>query len=283
MLVKNYDEMKPFIPTMVMKGSPDLFNDALDVAQDDLTAAILGSDLEEQLEGRAEADSRLLKLSQRAIAIQAFLTSIPELDLILTDSGFAVINNESLTMASKERVQSLTNSMQLKLDDSKDKLITYLMDSGLYDDWRGTEQFGRLSDGLIMTYADFKDVAVSNNITRPNYPKTWNEFLQLNSALNVALMTIVAKYISKEYAEAIIEKVRDKETFLPSELHLLKLVKIAIAAIALGDEATGINNAIKAENYMKANIKDFTIYANSDVYKTDLTLGHKQGPIYFMM
>ena len=49
----------------------------------------------------------------------------------------------------------------------------------------GTEQFARLTDGLIFTYGEFKDVAVLNNITAKIYPKNWSEFMELNSALNV--------------------------------------------------------------------------------------------------
>ena len=165
MLVEGYKEMKPFLPAVEMKGQPVIFDDALDVAQNALVAEIIGTALESQLEQRQIADARLLKLCQRVISQQAFLSSIPDMDLILTDAGFGVVNNEQMTMASRERVQALSANLKLKLDDGKDALILYLLRTSTYEDWRGTEEFARLSDGLILTFAEFKDVAVLNNQT----------------------------------------------------------------------------------------------------------------------
>lgn len=282
MIVSGYTEMKPFLPAINMKGAPTVFNDALDVAQCALVEDIIGTDLETILEARNNDDSRLLKMCQRVIAVEAFLKSIPEMDLVLTDSGFGVISNQDVAPASKERVANLTAGLQNKLDEAKDRLVTYLMASDRYsDDWRGTEQFARLSDGLILTFAEFKDVAVYNPRTAAAYPHTWEEFLRLNAALNVALTSDAASYISLEYAEEILEKIRDGETIIPNEKKLLQSLKIGIAAIALGDRETGIREIIKACAFMKANEDDFPTYNNSTAAQ-DLTLEHSDTPIFSM-
>jgi len=281
MIVNGYNEMKPFLPAMSMKGTPTIFNDALDVAQQHLVTDILGTALETQLETRAAADTKLFKLCQRVISQQAFIKSIPDVDLILTDAGFAVVNNEQTTMASKDRVQALTINLQAKLDESKDALVLYLLSTSTYDSWRGTEEFARLSDGLIMTYGEFKDAAVLNNVTAAAYPKNWGEFLEMNSALNVALMTDVASYISKDYAEEIIEKIRDRETFLPIEKKVLKLVKIAICSFAMGDRNIGLEQTLAAVAVMKSNLSSFPTYRDSDEAQ-ELTIEHKDTPIFSM-
>jgi len=281
MLVNGYAEMKPFLPAVEMKGTPTIFNDALEVAQDSLVSDILGTDLEAQLESRSQADAKLLKLCQRVISQQAFLDSIPDLDLVLTDAGFAVVNNEQTTMASRERVQALTINLQAKVDASKDALVLYLLKTTAYDSWRGTEEFSRLSDGLILTFGEFKDAAVLNNITAQAYPKSWSDFLDLNSALNVALMTDVASYISKDYAIELIEDIRDKEPLLPNEVKVLKLIKIAISAIALGDRKLGLDQTLKAVAIMKANLTDFPTYDVSPESQA-LDIVHKDTPIFSM-
>ena len=273
--------MKPFLPAVEMKGEPTIFNDALEVAQESLVTDIIGSDIESILEGRAAEHSKLLRLCQRVISQQAFLRSIPDMDLVLTDAGFAVVNNEQMTMASRERVAALSANLQLKLDESKDKLVLYLLRTSAYDSWRGTEEFARLSDGLILTYGEFKDVAVLNNITAQAYPKSWSEFLDLNSALNVALMTDAASYISKDYAEEIIEKVRDKEHFLPIEVKVIKLIKIAIAAFAMGDRALGLDQTLKAVAIMRANSDDFPAWSASEESKA-VDISHSDTPIFSM-
>ena len=281
MLVNGYAEMKPFLPAVEMKGTPTIFNDALEVAQDSLVSDILGTDLEAQLESRSQADAKLLKLCQRVISQQAFLDSIPDLDLVLTDAGFAVVNNEQTTMASRERVQALTINLQAKVDASKDALVLYLLKTTAYDSWRGTEEVSRLSDGLILTFGEFKDAAVLNNITAQAYPKSWSDFLDLNSALNVALMTDVASYISKDYAIELIEDIRDKEPLLPNEVKVLKLIKIAISAIALGDRKLGLDQTLKAVAIMKANLTDFPTYDVSPESQA-LDIVHKDTPIFSM-
>ncbi len=286
MIVSGYTEMKPFLPAVEMKSATTtIFDDALEVAQDDLVATIIGTALESLLEATpASPDShaKLRKLCKRVISQQAFLKSIPDLDLVLTDAGFGVVSNEKTTMASKDRVQSLTANMKAKLDDSKDALVAYLLKTAAYADWRGTEEFGRLSDGLIFTYGEFKDVAVLNNVTAPVYPKSWGDFLDLNSALNVALMTDVASYISKDYAIELIEKVRDNETMIPNERKVLKIVKIAISSIALGDKNTGLEQTLNAVAYMKANSDDFPTFMSSDESKA-LDLQHTDTPIFSLL
>ncbi len=285
MIVSSYSEMKPFLPAVEMKSaSTTIFNDALEVAQDDLVTGIIGTDIEALLEAPKETPdthAKLRKLCQRVISQQAFLASIPDLDLVLTDAGFAVVNNEQTTMASRERVQALSANLQAKLDASKDALVLFLLKTDTYDDWRGTEEFARLSDGLILTYGEFKDAAVLNNITAQSYPKNWSEFLAMNSALNVALMTDVASYISKDYATELIEDIRDKETLLPNEKKVLKLIKIAICAIALGDRKLGLDQTLKAVAIMKANPTDFpTFDVSPESQALDIT--HKDTPIFSM-
>lgn len=117
--------MKPFLPAINMKGAPTVFNDALDVAQQNLVEYIIGEELETQLERRDSEDAKLLKLCQRVIAVDAFLHSIPEMDLVLTDAGFGVISNQDVAPASKERIANLTAGLQAKLDEALDRLVVF--------------------------------------------------------------------------------------------------------------------------------------------------------------
>ena len=281
MLVSGYSEMKPFLPAINMKGAPTVFNDALDVAQQTLVEYIIGADLEAQLERRDTEDAKLLKLCQRVIAVDAFLHSIPEMDLVLTDAGFGVISNQDVAPASKERIANLTAGLQAKLDEALDRLVVYLIRTSAYSDWKGTEQFTRLSDGLILTYADFKDVAVLNAITVKNYPQTWGEFLKLNGSFNLALVTDIAAYISPDYADEILEKIRDGEQMCPNEKKLVQMVKVGICFIALGDRDNGVAQAVRCAAFMKANISDFPTFADSSAARA-ITLEHEDKPIFSM-
>ncbi len=282
MIVTGIAEMKRYLPSIEIKGEPEVFMGELESAQEKLVEELLGVDLEELLENHPANHRLLLSKVKRVIAIAAFLNSIPEMDLVLTDAGFAVISNQDMAPASRERVDALKLSLQVKLDEATDRLISYLYSSSSYDEWRGTEQFSRLSDALIMTFIDFKDSAVLNNITLPLYPKSWGDFYRLNSALNVALMTNVASYISKDYALELLEKIKDKELLLPQEKVALKHIKCAMCAYALGDEKTGLDQTISALAVMRASISDFPTFAASPE-AVALTSEHSQSPIFSML
>lgn len=94
-------------------------------------------------------------------------------------------------------------------------------------------------------------------------------------------MTDVASYISKEYAAEIIEKVRDIEPIKPIEVKALKYIKIAIAAIALGDRKVGFEQTMAAIAVMKANIEEFPTYQDSPEAQAP-DINHSDTPIFSM-
>ena len=95
-------------------------------------------------------------------------------------------------------------------------------------------------------------------------------------------MTDVASYISKDYASEILEKIRDKEIFLPSEKKALKLIKTAVCAFALADTKTGLDQTLAAVAVMKANLDDFPAYRDSEEAQV-LGLKHSDTPIFSMI
>ncbi|MBO6168502.1 MAG: hypothetical protein J6O51_00870 [Bacteroidales bacterium] len=282
MIVNSFEDMKRYLPAAQVKMPAEFFLDALEVAQDSLKAEILGESLTALLEEGNKEDKQLLGLVRRAISLEAFLRSIPRLDLVITEAGFGVVSNQDIAPASRERIQALTESIRADLDDAKDRIVSFLLKSHVYSDWRGTEEFAALTDGLFMTFADFKEHAPFSIKVAEAWPHSWAEFRRLGGALNVALTSDVAAYISPEYADELLEKVRDSETLFPLERKVLKTVKTAVAAIALGDRDTGLAEAIKAAAFMKANIGEFPTFAASDA-ASDLSLQHDDSPIFSMI
>lgn len=281
MIVSNFDEMRRYLPAANVKMPADFFDDILSVAQDSLQEEILGEDLIERLEKNSRSDARLLTLCRRAIALEAFLRSIPRLDIVITEAGFGIVSNQDIAPASRERIEALKDSIRSELDSAKDRLVGFLLASKNYEDWRCTKQFTELTDGLFVTFSDFREHAPYNKRTAELFPASWSEFRRLGTALNIALTADIAAYISPEYALALIEKIRDDEMLLPSERKALSIIKRAVAAVALGDRDTGVAEAIKAAAFMKANLTDFPTFAISDAAQ-DLSLVHEESPIYSM-
>lgn len=282
MIVNNYTQMKKHLPSLMMKGGDavDLFESFLEQSQDSLSDLILGEEITAQLEVADPGDPKLRRMAERIISLDAYIHAVPELDLMLTDSGFVVTSNEAVAPASRDRVNALLQGLSVRKDESCDALVLHLMQHK--DSWRETEQFAALSAGLILTWSEFKTLAVKNAITATVMPKTWKEFYELIPGMNEALMTDVASYISREYAEELLEKIRDKEPLLAKERKVLGMIKQALCAYALQDQQQGSNIVLQVYSYMKSNLESFPTFAASPESQT-LGLTHDDTPIFSMI
>lgn len=279
MLVQGYNDMKPFLPSVEMKGTPHIFDDALEVAQESLVLEILGCGLEADLEEFADKDKKLLRLCQRAISLSAFLKVIPDLDLVLTDAGFAVVNNEKVTMASRDRVEALRNGTAVKLDDAKDAVVDYLVRTAAYDYWRESEPFSQLVGALMLSFRDFKSAAVYSNATADAFPRSWTEFHDLLPAMNVALMTEAASYISEEYALELVDKLRDRTPMNAAEKKVLHSLKVALAYSVTGDSESARKTILATYSFMKGAPAQFPTFAASAEARA-VMITHDDSPIF---
>lgn len=73
----------------------------------------------------------------RIVVLKALADAVPSLDLVVTPTGFGVINTETIAPASKERVERLLESLKRKVDDELDILIEFCHQ---YPEWRESER-----------------------------------------------------------------------------------------------------------------------------------------------
>lgn len=85
-------------------------------------------------------------LIDAAVCTGAAYLAVPSMDLVPTESGFAVVSNGNLAPASKERVEALRESLRLNKSDARDMLLFALYEM---DDWRFTEAARRLRTTLL--------------------------------------------------------------------------------------------------------------------------------------
>lgn len=77
-----------------------------------------------------------IELATKAIAYHAYALAIPSLDLVLTPTGFGVVNNDNTVPASKDRVASLIANCYQVRDNVIQTLITILDQDAT---WRTTD------------------------------------------------------------------------------------------------------------------------------------------------
>lgn len=270
MIIKDLKAAKKYLPSVVQKGDNIDIADSFNLAEQQLVDDIIGEELYAELLKKNEVDAKLLVMCERIISINGFLAAIPEIDLVLTQSGFGVINeNDGYVPASSARVKAMIASQTDRSDSSTDTLIRFLIASEQYQDiWRSTEQFTSITSGLIPSYAEFKDYAPFSPLVSANYPKSYSEFKKLYSPMNIALLTEVASYLSRDYCVELVERYRDNEIITLHEKFVLTQIRHAICSLVLGDEQGGRNFIIKARSYMLKFPAAFPTFTDSPESKT---------------
>lgn len=73
----------------------------------------------------------------RIVIMKAFADAVPSLDLVVTPTGFGVVNTETVAPASKERIERLIESLRNKVNDDLDILLEFCHQ---YPEWRESER-----------------------------------------------------------------------------------------------------------------------------------------------
>ncbi|MCM1356902.1 MAG: hypothetical protein NC212_10925 [Staphylococcus sp.] len=79
---------------------------------------------------------RLCQAVARFVCVSAFKDSLPQLDLVLTGTGFGVVSNGNVAPASSDRVERLATSLQQGLDNAFDEILSV---ARLVDDWASAD------------------------------------------------------------------------------------------------------------------------------------------------
>lgn len=93
-----------------------------------------------------DEDTSLFNACVTCVACDAMRRAIPSLDLILTPNGFGIVQNANVVPASKERVERLIDSMQIRRDTALNTIIKLLMRE---NDWQDSEQRQWFGKGLF--------------------------------------------------------------------------------------------------------------------------------------
>ena len=122
MILSNTTKAAEFLPSLNLSVDNTRFNDFFRGAQEWLVCHIIGEDIEDVLEeaipeGQEDQHIDLRTHCQRVIAEIALLKVVPEMDMQLTEAGFAVQNNDNFSPASSQRVDRLIAKMPERIDE----------------------------------------------------------------------------------------------------------------------------------------------------------------------
>lgn len=208
---------------------------------------------------------------QRFIVNYAMFLAIPQMDLILTTSGFGIVNSGQVAPASKDRVESLRRSCHITAFNAYDMLIGQLLgNSHIKPMVIESVTFCEATHSLIWTESQLRKVTYRTDEGR------------LIESLRPAIARAeqwISERISLAQMESLITKMR-KSDVSPVQLQLLGLLKY-IVSLLLVENSTREAAETAARNYfrnvyelMEDAPEEFPEYINSSIYKA------RKAPIY---
>ena len=235
MIINGIADMRRFCPAIIIQDDRDTFDDAIAVAEDTVEHEILGEDLYTALEGLKEQTPLRVKAA-RAIALQAFVTKMSSIDIVLHDTGFGVENSEAFQAASRARVEALKENTRRERDAAFDVLIRTLLESEDHADWRTTPQYNRITAGLVALLREFRAFAIVTPESEPRMPQDFDAFLEIRPKMADALQGMIAPRTGAAFVAAMQDALRS-QSLTPQWQQALFLMKWVVVNNALGNEA----------------------------------------------
>lgn len=129
-LISSNEILQKYVPNTLkaVAGELSLFDKItyhLQQSETWLSQTFLSSKVLEKISTEDDS-SQLLHHCRMAVAADAMLHAVPQLDLILTPNGFGIVNNQNIVPASKERVDRLLAGLEKLRDDALTIILSML-------------------------------------------------------------------------------------------------------------------------------------------------------------
>ncbi len=173
MIIKTQDTLKHYVG-LNSEDDIEVMSAHIEEAQEEYITAYLGTELTEKLDGYVEAGktpddpklNKLLKKTERPLSYFAYMIGTPFLDVILTQSGFAVMDSQGagLAPASKDRVASLKNAITDLAHKSIERLLLFLEQNRAdYPEWQNSDAYFEWNRYFVNTARAFHKICNIGN------------------------------------------------------------------------------------------------------------------------
>ena len=228
----------------------DMMTDRITVSTSKLKAVVFGKAVDMD-----NIPEELVCEVERFICLDAFYDAMPGLDLVLTATGFGIVNNQNLAPASRDRVETLRKSVRECADDAMDAILTGIIGN---QQWAESAFAKLLINSLFYTAAQLRDYA-----GKPDAHRTDLFALRpvISEAEEIIYRHISAVMFSHLLCQIRMNKLEEYETLL-----VWTLCK------AVGHFLNKQGEAFKREldsamNLLENDIDHFPAYRDSEAYK----------------
>lgn len=200
-MIKDIERFRELIPT-VAGQSLSKYTQPIADAVGWLRQQIVGPALMnviEAMQNEAEAPE-LFKRVELVVAYKAYLIAIPKMDVIETANGFAVVNDDTMAPASRDRVASLSASMTESLEQALAELIEYLEDSEEHRAaWRQSPAYQATSGSYISTLREFRQYS--------SFKGGYLDFISAQVNIRSVILKNIEPIISREFSNEVISQI----------------------------------------------------------------------------
>ena len=211
----------------------------------------------------------LLHHCRMALAADAMLHAVPQLDLILTPNGFGIVSTSNIAPASKERIERLLASLEKLRDDALAVILTMLPDA---HQWTISTQYEYFAATMFPTLDLIPQLGFSDHI--------WQRYQNIHTQLISIEHRLEADYFSKALMDTLrTANVGNRWSMVP-DTDLYFRIYQRIAAIEFSILRTGefpIPSIIDTVNAIRTTSDDdlFSEWKQSDTAKLFEDHGYK--------
>lgn len=215
-------------------------------------------------------------LVEKYIYMNAAYEALPSLDLILTDSGFAVVSNQNLAPASRERVAALRDSLRQQASDARDLFLFYLCKD---EKWRETDKCRTLRDTLLWCAM----IARRYGITAPDGRELYKQEHGAFYPAILAATEACTQLISEEQMQYLLLHQDDPDES-PEIKILTEHCRKYIAAAAKGNKSAQHLLGTQIQRFVNNNEEALAAYRTSSQYRANHAKRYenkKEDPTFF--
>lgn len=209
------------------------------------------------------ANEDVCKLCVRFICQEAFFRAVPHLDLILTGSGFGIVNTSNVAPASPHRVQSLREEVRRQRSDAFDLLLEKLVGTS----WAEQPHCQEYVPGLLFTAMQLRRYGVRQADGGEIYQE---EYHAMAAAIREAESFLHYRY-SPELYEYLVRKVlkgscTNLESFVIERMRRLMACHIGDASPSKGKTRALNTLADELSRVLDAHVDELLVYKESSTY-----------------
>ena len=255
-MLESLDLMQKYIPT-IARGGIDRYRQAIADARSWIIATLLGREFMVEIEAM-DREAELYRCTERLLAYKAYRLAIPKLDLVETANGFAVVDDEKLVPASRDRVAALVSSFEASITQAVGELLDYLEDTPMYRDlWSKAPAFTFMTDSFLPTLREFRRYGtfIGNNL----------DFMAARPAFQSVILRYIEPRISRELSLEILKEVA-AGNLSESHQRIIGDLKFSLAAYYNEKTELGEQSIARVRRQLEANPDAFPAFKGSELY-----------------